>query len=102
MWHRRVALYPPKCARPAGAHWGLVASFERIFGATILFGTDSLTTNAPEVQRARFSSLREAQICHNRRTGQRLLDEEFENVNVLGDEFYQETLAHPIPTDLRP
>jgi hypothetical protein len=28
------------------------------------------------------------------------LDEEFENVIVLGDEFYQETLAHPIPTDL--
>lgn len=78
----------------------LVAAFERIFGATIFFGTDCLTTRARVVQRARFSFLREAQIWYNRRPDQRVSDEAFENVIVLGDEFYQETLAHPIPTDL--
>ena len=78
----------------------LVAALERIFGATIFFGTDSLTTKARVVQRARFSFLREAQIWYNRKPDQRALEEEFENVIVLGDEFYQETLAHPIPTDL--
>ena len=78
----------------------LVAAFERIFGATIFFGTDSLTTKARVVQRSRFNFLREAQIWYNRRPDQRVLDEEFENVIVLSDEFYQEILAHPIPTDL--
>jgi hypothetical protein len=78
----------------------LVAAFERIFGATIFFGTDSQTTKARVVQRARFSFLREAQIWYDRSPDQRVLSEEFENVIVLGDEFYQETLAHPIPTDL--
>ncbi len=29
-----------------------------------------------------------------------MLGEEFENVIVLSDEFYQEVIAHPIPTDL--
>ena len=33
----------------------LVAAFERTFGATIFFGTDSLTSNAKVVHRARFN-----------------------------------------------
>jgi hypothetical protein len=78
----------------------LVAAFERIFGATIFFGTDTLTGNAKVVQRSRFNFLREAQIWYNRTPDQQALSEEFENVIVLSDEFYQETVAHPVPTDL--
>ena len=40
----------------------LVAAFERIFGATIFFGTDSTTTTTRVVHRARFNFLREATI----------------------------------------
>jgi hypothetical protein len=78
----------------------LVAAFERIFGATMFFGTDSLTRAAKVVQRSRFNFLREAQIWYNRQPDQRALGEDFENVIVLSDEFYQEVIAHPIPTDL--
>jgi hypothetical protein len=78
----------------------LVAAFERIFCATIFFGTDALTGNAKVVQRSRFNFLREAQIWYDRRPDHQVLSEEFENVIVLSDEFYQETVAHPVPTDL--
>ena len=78
----------------------LVAAFERIFGATMFFGTDLMTSKAHVVQRSRFNFLREAQIWYNRSPDQRVLSEDFENVIVLSDEFYQEIMAHPIPTDL--
>src|SRR3982751_2156718 len=78
----------------------LIAAFERIFGATMFFGTDSITAKAKVVQRSRFNFLREAQIWYNRDPDQRVLGEQFENVIVLSEEFYQEIIAHPIPTDL--
>ena len=39
----------------------LIAAFERIFGATIFFGTDSLRGAAKLIHRSRFNFLREAQ-----------------------------------------
>lgn len=54
----------------------LVAAFERIFGATIFFGTDSTTSKAKVVQRSRFNFLREAQIWYDRQPEQRVLGEE--------------------------
>lgn len=66
----------------------------------MFFGTDSMSARARVVQRSRFNFLREAQIWYNRQPDQRVLSEEFENVIVLSDEFYQEIVAHPIPTDL--
>jgi Replication initiator protein A len=44
----------------------LVAAFERIFGATIFFGTDSTRLRARMIRRSRFNFLREAQIWYNR------------------------------------
>jgi hypothetical protein len=78
----------------------LVAAFERIFGSTILFGTDSIRQHARVVQRSRFNFFREAQIWYDRDPTERSLSDEFENVIVLSDEFYQEIMAHPIPTDI--
>ena len=48
----------------------LVAAFERIFGATIFFGTDGFSGNAKVVQRSRFSFFREAQIWYSREPDQ--------------------------------
>jgi hypothetical protein len=79
---------------------GLVAAFERIFGATIFFGTDSIRQQARLIQRSRFNFLREAQIWYNRDPAQGVLSEEFQNVIVLSNEFYQEVMAHPIPADI--
>ena len=42
----------------------LVAAFERIFGATIFFGTESMTATARVVHRSRFNFLREAQVWY--------------------------------------
>jgi hypothetical protein len=78
----------------------LVAAFERIFGATIFFGTDTIGGTARVVQRSRFSFFREAQIWYSRDPRQYPVSDQFENVIVLSDEFYREVVAHPIPADL--
>jgi hypothetical protein len=77
----------------------LIAAFERIFGATVFFGTEKLSSTAKVVQHSRFNFLREAQIWYNRTNDDALLYEGG-NVIVLTDEFYQEIMLHPIPTDL--
>jgi hypothetical protein len=78
----------------------LVGAFERVFGATIFFGTDALKGSAKVVQRSRFNFMREAQIWYIRSPEQRPISAEFENAVVLSDDFYQEILAHPVPNDL--
>jgi hypothetical protein len=78
----------------------LVAAFERIFGATIFFGTDTLSRTARIVQRSRFSFFNQAQIWYSRDPEQYPVSDQFENVIVLSDEFYREIAAHPIPADL--
>ena len=78
----------------------LIAAIERIFGATIFFGTDTLRGTAKVVQRSRFSFFREAQIWYSRDPEQYPVSDQFENVIVLSDEFYREIIAHPIPADL--
>ena len=78
----------------------LIGAFERILGATIFFGTDSMAGNAKMVQRSRFNFLQEAQIWYDRNLEQSALSDQFENVIVLSDEFYREITSHPIPTDL--
>ena len=78
----------------------LVAAFERIFGATIFFGTDTLSGTAKVVQRSRFSFFNEAQIWYSRDPEQYPVSDQFENVIVLSDEFYREITSHPIPADL--
>ena len=44
----------------------LVGAFQRIFGATIFFGTDSQRERAAVVHRARFNSMSEARIWYSR------------------------------------
>ena len=77
----------------------LIAAFERVFGATIFFGTDTMKPTAKVVHRARFNFFREARIWYNR-TADEGISDGFENTIVLSDEFFQEVMAHPIPTDL--
>jgi hypothetical protein len=78
----------------------LVTAFERIFGATIFFGTDTLGRTAKVVQRSRFNFFSEAQIWYSRDPEQYPVSDQFENVIVLSDEFYREIVAHLIPADL--
>lgn len=74
----------------------LIAAFERIFGATMFFGTERMSASARVVHRARFNFLSEARIWYQRDAE----DPGGENVVALGDEFFAEIMAHPIPADL--
>ena len=78
----------------------LVSAFERIFGATMFFGTDALKPGAQVVHRSRFNFLREATLWYTREAADPTQSAQCENVIVLSDEFYQEIVAHPIPIDL--
>ena len=48
----------------------LVAAFERVFGATIFFGTDTYTARSKVIQRSRFHFMSEAQIWYSRAADQ--------------------------------
>jgi len=78
----------------------LIAAFQRVFGATIFFGTDTQTQKAAVMHHARFSFMREARIWYSPDPNQALLPGGFENEIVLSDEFFREVTAHSIATDL--
>jgi hypothetical protein len=78
----------------------LVGSFQRIFGATIFFGTNTQREHAAVFHRARFNFMSEARIWYSRDPEARLLPGDCQNTIMLSDEFYREILSHPIPADL--
>ena len=78
----------------------LIAAFQRVFGATIFFGTDTQRQKAAVAHQARFNFMREARIWYSRDPNQALLPGGFENEIVLSDEFFREVTTHSIPTDL--
>ena len=78
----------------------LVAAFQRIFGATIFFGTDTQRERATVVHRARFNFMSEARIWYSRDSSQETLPCGLQNEIVLSEEFFKEILEHPIPTDM--
>src|SRR6202042_2726457 len=77
----------------------LVAAFQRVFGATVFFGTDGQRQKAAVVHRARFNFMSEARIWYSRDADQTTLPRGFQNEIVLSYEFFQEIMSHPIPTD---
>jgi Plasmid encoded RepA protein len=78
----------------------LVAGFERVFGATIFFGTDTQREKAKVIRRGRFNFVQEVELWYERDPRQRFLPGGFQNIVVLTDEFYHEIMAHPIPADM--
>ena len=78
----------------------LVAAFQRIFGATIFFGTDIQRERVAVVHHARFTFMNEARIWYSRDPDQQLLPGECQNMILLIYAFYSEIQNHSIPTDL--
>lgn len=68
----------------------LIASFQRVFGATIFFGTDTQREKAAVLHQSRFNFMREARIWYSRDPNQETLPGSFENEIVLSDEFFRE------------
>ncbi|HEX4170377.1 MAG TPA: replication protein RepA [Bryobacteraceae bacterium] len=78
----------------------LINSFQRVFGATIFFGTDIQLEKASVMHQGRFNFMREAKIWYTRNPEQSQLPGDFQNQIVLSDEFFVEVTTHSIPTDL--
>jgi len=79
----------------------LIGAFQRIFGATIFFGTDTQRERAAVVHQARFNFMTEARIWYSRDPQKPNLPGDCQNIVVLSDEFYREIQAHPVPADLQ-
>ncbi len=94
------------CASAFGMQQGgsqyrrLIGAFQRIFGATIFFGSDMQLEKAAVVHYARFNFMSEARIWYSRDPGQQNLPGDCQNMIVLSEEFYREIQSHPIPADL--
>jgi hypothetical protein len=78
----------------------LVSAFQRVFGATIFFGTDTRRLKATVFHQSRFSFMKEARIWYCRDPQQENLPGDCQNTITLSSEFYEEIMSHPIPTDL--
>ncbi len=84
-----------------GTQYGrLVAAFQRIFGATIFFGTESQRDKAAVFHQTRFNFMDKARIWYSRDADRQTSLQGCENEIVLSAEFYNEITAHPIPADL--
>jgi hypothetical protein len=79
----------------------LIQAFQRVFGATIFFGTDSKLKAAPVFHQVRFNFMSEARIWYGRNFDQPKLPGDCQNMIVLTPEFYREVTSHPIPVDLQ-
>ena len=79
----------------------LIEAFQRVFGATIFFGTNTRLKVAPVFHQVRFNFMSEARIWYGRNFDQPNLPGDCQNVVVLTPEFYREVTSHPIPTDLQ-
>jgi hypothetical protein len=78
----------------------LIGGFQRIFGATIFFGTDTQRERASVIHQARFNFMSEARIWYARDLAQASFPDGLANSIVLSDEFYREIMSHSIPADL--
>lgn len=78
----------------------IMAAFQRIFGATIFFRTDTQRERAAVFHRARFNFMSEARIWYSRDPEQELLPGDLQNEILLSDAFFAEVMSHPISMDM--
>jgi len=88
---------------PAGGkeYARLVQGFKRIFSATIFFGTEEQLQAEAVWDWARFHFFDRLRVWYTRDIDQATLPgEDFQNIVVLSESFWNEIQAHPIPLDL--
>ena len=79
----------------------LVDGFQRIFGATIFFGTNEERGPASIYDGARFHFFDKMQVWYTKHLDQQqLLSENFQNQILLSENFWNELKRHPIPINL--
>jgi hypothetical protein len=83
------------------AYRRLVEGFQRIFAATIFFGTDEKMVRGSMHDYHRFHFFDQMKVWYAKDLDQQQLPaEEFENVILLSQTFWDELSAHPIPINL--
>jgi hypothetical protein len=84
-----------------GPHYRrMVEGFQRVFAATIFFGTEQQPERAAVVELARFQFFDRMQLWFNTGEQQQVLSaENFDNVITLSDPFYREIDEHRIPIE---
>lgn len=87
---------------PGGKEYArLMQGFKRIFSATIFFGTEEQLQADAVWDWARFHFFDRLRVWYTRDVNQATLPgDDFENVVVLSESFWNEIQAHPIPLDL--
>jgi len=79
----------------------IVQGFQRVFGATIFFGTEEQRPKAITVDAIRFHFFDRMHIWYNRDGTEKPNDEESENTIALSEAFHQEIDRHKIPIERR-
>ena len=79
----------------------IVQGFQRVFGATIFFGTEEQRPKASIVDAARFHFFDRMHIWYNRDGTENPNDEESENTIALSEAFHEEIDRHKIPIERR-
>jgi hypothetical protein len=78
----------------------LISAFQRVFGATIFLAPIHNGTKQESRSMADSISCVRLGSGYSRELEQEVLPGGFENEVTLSDEFYRESMDHPIPTDL--
>jgi len=79
----------------------IVQGFQRIFGATIFFGTEEQRQRAILSNSTRFHFFDRVQLWYNREEPAELHSNESENMITLSEAFYDEIDRHRIPVERR-
>ena len=78
----------------------MVEGFQRVFAATIFFGTRGQTGGSTFVEMARFQFFDRMKLWFNTEERNPSVEREnFENTIMLSEAFYSEISAHPIPVE---
>jgi hypothetical protein len=75
------------------------AAFQRVFAATIFFGTEQDTKKQIVIDSARFHFMDCMRLCFNCSGEPQSAGDESDNTITLSEAFYQEISTHPIPVE---
>jgi len=84
-----------------GPHYRrMIEGFQRVFAATIFFGTRGQVKGATFIEMARFQFFDRMKLWFNtEEQNPRIARESFENTIMLSEAFYKEINAHPVPVE---
>jgi len=100
VWLSETLVEPIDFVKDGSQYRRMKTAFERVFAATIFFGSEDHLQKHPVVDWSRFHFVDQMQLWFNRDDQlQPSLQEGPHNVIVLSEGFYREICEHPIPVE---